>query len=293
MKINVLITGGSGFIGSHLTKACSLEKDIFVYAISRTDTKQDTEKVKYLKVDLAEEDFTNKLPDGIDCVIHLAQSQHYRDFPLRSEEIFNINARATLKLLNWGIAQKIKKFVYFSSGNVYEPQDKLLKETDQVGPGSFYGSSKLIAEELCKNYSQFFEVTIFRAFGIYGPGQKGMFIQNLFNKLINGQPIYLASGIGMKITPLFISDCIEIVLKVVQNSSKERAFIYNLCGNEVLTIKEIVDEMAAIRNISPNYISEDKKPMFLMGQNKKIISELGFSQKVSFKEGIKQCIVAL
>ncbi len=286
--MNILVTGANGFIGSNLIRKLAAASGTTVFACMRTDDGTLINNVKKIISDFSADDFENTLPNNIDCIIHLAQSKHYRNFPEKTKEIFKVNVASTLSLLQWGLKNSIKKFIYFSSGNVYKPQNKLMSETDELGAFSFYGSTKIMAEELCKSYKDYFEIDILRPFGIYGPKQEGMFIQNLLGRLQNEEAIYLASGIGMKTTPMYIDDCVEVVSKILMRDATKNCFVYNLSGKEVLTIKEVAEHLAAIKNITPKYVIENKEPLYLMGDSSKICSDLNFTPKINFENGIKQ-----
>lgn len=286
--MKILITGAGGFIGRELVERLRHDSNEII-AILRNDNNFFGQNIEKVFVDLSDDNFVEKLPSNIDCIVHLAQSEFYREFPEKATQIFDINVGATLKLLDWGLKNKIKKFIYFSSGNVYKPQNKLLEENDELQGVSFYGSSKMMAEELCKNYKDFFEVIIVRPFGVYGPNQTGMLIQNIHKRLLNNESIYLASGSGLNISLIYIDDCIDLAVGLVKKQLTKSLSIFNIAGNEILDLKQIAEGIGNIVGIVPNYVFENKEPMYLMASNKKIVETLNITPKITFNEGIKKC----
>jgi UDP-glucose 4-epimerase len=291
--LKVLITGGSGFIGSNLINRLKQNKDIIIYSLVRNDQVKETPGVINISADLETLDFTKQLPAGIDCIIHMAQSGNYRDFPSKSLSIFNVNIRSTQILLDWAYQNKVKKFLYFSSGNVYKQQDKLLSETDAAEPSNFYGTSKHIAEQLCKAYAGHFDVYILRPFAIYGPGQNGMFIQNILQRIEKEEKVILASNIGLKITPLYISDCITAITAILSLPEKKTCVTYNLCGSEVINMLQLAEQIGTLINKKPGFSLNQDSPVCLMGDNSKICNDLNFKIETDFRSGLRKTIEAI
>lgn len=237
--MNVLITGVNGFIGQHLSR--SLAREHNVYGVSRAEFAVDARKsISFIYADLSDPAFVDNLPRDIDCVIHLAQSQQYRDFPGGAVDMRRINIDATCKLLEWARKTGVQQFVFTSSANVYSGSKKLLVESDETLPGSFYGASKLAAEHLVRQYQSYFQVDILRLFTVYGPGQKGMLIPNLIERIAAGQSVTLAKGIGLYLTPVYVNDVVDVISKLICNSSNSGFRLFNVCGDSVSSLAEIV-----------------------------------------------------
>ncbi len=117
MKKNILITGVNGFIGSNFAKKNS--KKYNLYGIVK-DNKRKIKGVKYLKI----KNFYKQTNNKIDYIIHLAQSKNYKEFPNKSKDIFNSNIKLTAEILEFARINRIKKFIYLSTGSVYEKTKK-------------------------------------------------------------------------------------------------------------------------------------------------------------------------
>jgi len=184
--MNILISGADGFVGSNLLKKLLEEGSHEVYALSKKSGLQSSRKCHVIKCNLSDENFTKVLPNNVNVVVHLAQSNQYQNFPNEVDDIFKVNIIATQHLLDWSRKTGIKKFIFASSGNVYKPKNIMHSEEDACEPIGYYGATKYAAEQLMKAYNNFFQISILRLFGIYGPGQNKMTIPNIIKKIDNG-----------------------------------------------------------------------------------------------------------
>ncbi|MCK4846043.1 MAG: NAD(P)-dependent oxidoreductase [Deltaproteobacteria bacterium] len=255
---NILITGSKGHIGSNLVQALKAEGDCHIFEATRENG-----------CDLEEKGWVNNIPDGhYDVVIDLAQSRRYRDFPEGNEDVFAVNIRSTFELLEWSRIRGVKRFVFASTGIVYENQHgRKLNETDPCLPRSLYAASKLCAEHLIRQYADFFQVVIMRIFGVYGPSQSGNIIPSMIQRVRNGEEIYLAGNKGFFTTPIFISDCIKAISKVALDQLDTRELIFNLTGNEVLSLAEIVNIISKALNTKANIVVTEEEPQWVCGDN--------------------------
>jgi len=282
--MNVLLTGSSGFIGKRIINVL-VEKDFKIYATYKNSLDIDTSNLIKIQLDITSSNFEDYLPKNIDIVLHLAQSNQYRNIPSGIEDMYAINTHATFRLLEWARKNNIKKFIFTSTGNVYGNQNKLLKETDSCYPNSFYAASKFAAEKYVEQYSPFFEVVILRLFGVYGQGQMNMTIPNLIQRLKDRQSFSLAQNIGLEFTPIYIDDCVEYITKfILQNDLKET--IYNIAGSEVVSIRSVVELMSKYLKIEPKFEMTNATPTFLKGDFSLAAKTVGFVPNISIEEGL-------
>lgn len=288
--MKILITGGSGYIGSNLISELQKHTGFFIYALVRKSTTECPvyHNVDYIQCDLSGENFISYLPSGIDVVIHLAQSNYYREFPEKSDDIYQINVHATHQLLEWARKKAVKKFIYSSSGNVYKRENRKLVETDLCIPLDYYGTSKLISELLIKNYAPYFSIKILRIFGVYGPRQTGMLVANIINKVRSSQIITLARGCGVVFSPLYIEDCTEMIRKILNDGSEQT--IYNICGGEVVTLGDMLAVIGSALSIKPQIIITDEEPQYLIGSSSLFAQSFGYKYRFNIVSGLKKTI---
>ena len=171
--MKVFVTGGSGFIGSHLIAYLQKHRNADVYALVRD--RKNPKKLNISGIHLLEGDLFTvpSLPKDLDCIIHMAGITK----ACQTAGYYTVNQKGTASLLQTIRAQKVdlKRFVYLSSLAASGPGDegRSILENDQPAPVSSYGGSKMKAEMEVLKYKNFFPVVILRAAVIFGPGDPG------------------------------------------------------------------------------------------------------------------------
>ena len=223
----IVITGGSGLLGSHLLPRLEGEAEVHAY---RGDLTQGLDSAA--------------LPAKADAVIHLAQSRRFRDFPDSAGEVARINTLAAVDLAHYAAAAGASHFVYASTGGVYAPGPEPLAETAPLadaGAMGFYAATKLAAERLLAPFAGSFTLVILRPFFIYGRGQdRSMLIPRLADSVKAGTPIRLAGEDGLRLNPIHASDAAAAVRAALR---LDGSHVVNLAGPETLTLREIVEEL--------------------------------------------------
>lgn len=279
----VLITGGAGLIGQSLIP--KLAKLYEVVSIGTTCPSGDI--TKHIEINLSSDWSVDVLPHGVNAIIHLAQSAHFREFPEKSEEVFQVNTLSTLKLLNYAQKNGVQKFMYASSGGVYGKgnigfvEDAPIISNNKLG---FYLGTKLCSEVLVENYASFFDVDIMRFFFVYGEQQrKTMLIPRLVNSVIQGDPITLQGEEGIKINPIYVEDASNAIAQLLK---KKGCHQVNIAGSEVLSLKQIAKAIQGKVNKEPNFQYIEGEPQHLIGDTTKMNELLGKPQ-YTFSQGIE------
>ena len=282
---NILVTGGSGFIGKNLVKKL---KELG-HNVINCDLNLNAD----YSYDISNYDDLIKIPDPIDIIYHIAaQSYGYRSL-IEPELDLDWNAKGTLNVCRFAKERKIKKIVYASTMAVYGEGD-WLKETDELKPLSNYALSKLYGETCIKQFSQFgIDYTIFRIFPTYGPGQNltngrqgiaAVFVQ----QVVRGNKINVTGPLNRYRDITYIDDNINaLILGMDNRTSKE---IYNICTNTKTYVKDIIMkfiEFSGRNNFEvKNVGSEDGDQFGNTGDNSKL-KALGWSPKIKINEGLK------
>jgi UDP-glucose 4-epimerase len=287
--MKILITGSSGFIGRHLVSKLLEQPNVIIYAVSRSQVQEEKENLIPVQADLTKTNWTEALRTPVDIVIHLAQSRQHRNFPSGAEDMIQVNLVSTLNLLEWSRENKVKRFFLASTGNVYKPTEKLIEESDECEPTSMYAASKLCAEFLVKQYAGYFEHVILRLFGVYGPRQENMLIPDMIDRIRTGRPIILAQNIGITMTPLYISDCLSILEKMI-NPDRSIRGVFNLAGNEIVNMSKLTQMISSYLSKKPILQQIEDTPRSLKGSNKKVCETLPYIPSVSLAEGLKRII---
>jgi UDP-glucose 4-epimerase len=285
-----MVTGSTGLIGSHLIRVLGEENEI--YAISRnsfTAKEEEEGNIKPILLDLSSFWIPEQLPDiPIDAIIHLAQSEHFRDFPNSALSIFEVNTFSTLKLLDYACRIGAKTFIYASSGGIYRTGSHLCSEETEISLKNdlgFYINTKLCSEMLLESYSNHLTIIILRFFFVYGPGQqKNMLIPRLVQSVMDGRPVTLQGENGLRMNPTHVSDAVHSVCSAL---SLQENHVINIGGPNIMSLRDIAEEIG-------NHL--DKKPVFdvnpavepgdLIADIHKMSRLLG-EPKTSFEAGIQ------
>lgn len=291
--MKVLVTGGSGFIGSHVVdKLIDKGINVRVYDTIIPVFRKDTEFYHGSILDLAALGFAM---NGVDAVMHLAAVADVREVyndPYYSE---NINVRGTMNVLEAARKAGVKRIIYGSTTWVYsEAESDLVDESASLhSPRHLYTATKLAGEYYCQSYNRLYglEATILR-YGIpYGPrARDGAVIPIFVKKALNGEPLTIA-GDGMQFRKfIYVEDLAEGNVLALKTTAKNK--IYNLDGIEKISIKQIAEAVKkAIGGVDVVYTSA--RPGDFSG--KEISSdlarrELGWEPKTSFEEGLRKYI---
>jgi nucleoside-diphosphate-sugar epimerase len=288
--MKILITGSSGFIGQNLLKTLTKKNTDEIYGLDFCPIEYLKDKYIHITADIGSDDWIKQLPTDIETVIHLAQSKLYRSFPEGAADMVRVNIGVTFKLLEWSRKNCVKKFLFASTGNVYKPRKKILKETDSCQPNSMYAATKLSGENLVSQYGTFFQTIILRIFSVYGPGQTDMIIPSIIKYIKIGKEILLAQGVGLCFTPIHVSDCVEIIKRLINSTKLKHCEHFNLAGNEIISLSDIIQKVSTVLKKVPNIRYTNDKPKYLQGSNANICKALKYQPVISFDEGILKTI---
>lgn len=247
---NALVTGGAGFIGSHLSRRL-LEDGWNVTILDNLSTgyrDNIPEGAEFYDVDISNEDFISKLPNTqYDVVFHLAaQSSGEISFD-DSIYDFKTNSLSTLVLLDWCLKNNINRFIYTSSMSIYGDQDvQPVKTNFCPSPKSFYGAGKLASESYVNLYSQMgINTTSLRLFNVYGPGQN---MNNLRQGMVSIYMAYILKNqeILVKGSPdryrdlVYIDDVVEAYIRCLDRP-ETYGKTYNVATGMKTTVKDLLN----------------------------------------------------
>lgn len=291
--MKVLVTGGSGFIGSHVVdKLRDKGVDVRVYDGIMPTFRKDIEYYQGSILDVGGLSFAM---DGIDAVMHLAAVADVKDVFIEPSYAESINVRGTINVLEAARRANAKRVIYGSTTWVYNEIDanKVDESTTLQAPSHLYTATKLAGEYYCQTYSKLYglEVTILR-YGIpYGPRARDEAVIPIFvKKALNGEALTIAGDGSQFRNFIYVEDLAAgnaLALKFIAKNK-----IYNLDGKEKISIKHIAETIQKILgNVKIEYVPV--RPGDFLG--KEVSSdlakkELGWEPKVDFEEGLKRYI---
>jgi UDP-glucose 4-epimerase len=286
MSKRVLVTGASGFIGRRLVAALAGRHELVALARDEADL---PENVDAVVADLSEP-LAKALPSRIDSVIHLAQSRRYREFPEGAPDVFSVNVQGTFNLLEYARRAGAQSFVFTSTGGIYGYSYERFVESDPVSPLNFYFSSKYSAELLLANYQRFFSTIVLRPFFVYGPGQQRMLIPTLIDRVTAGERVTVEGQPGLRINPIYVDDAVRVFEPALAH---EGAGLFNVAGNEAITITDLVHLIAELAG-RPAQISHADNNLAgdLLGDNSQMREVLGVTPTTALWDGLARTIAA-
>jgi len=281
----ILLTGASGLIGAHLADSLGRSQEIF--ALGRSWPAGLADGVRPIVTDLASSWTMDILPAKIDAVIHLAQSNRWREFPQHAADIFAVNVATTARLLDYAVRAGATQFVLASTGGLYGSsdiavtEDSVLKAHD--GPLRFYFESKRAAEMLALAYSDRLRVSILRPFFIYGPGQRSpKLVPRLVDSVRRGTPVLLRGEFGTILNPVAVEDVTKLIEACLRDGYHG---LINVSGGQVTSIRSMADRIAALLGVTASFRQESGAAEQFVADTTLMGQLLGV-QPIGFDDGI-------
>jgi nucleoside-diphosphate-sugar epimerase len=284
----ILVTGATGLVGSHLLPLFGPDQEIHILS-RQAPPEAAAGNVVHHQLDLGGEFDPAVLPERVDGVVYLAQSDHFRDFPERALDIFEVNVASPLRLLDYARRAGARAFVSASSGGVYGSGERGLSE-DHFIPASgnlgFYLSTKLCGEILAENYAPYMNVALLRLFFAYGRGQKrSMLVPRLVDNIRAGNPINLQGRDGIRINPVHAGDAARAVRAALDLEGCARI---NVAGPDTVSIREIGEIIGAKVGRAPVFaVDETQVGQNLIGDIDKM-SALLVAPERRFEDGVTE-----
>jgi UDP-glucose 4-epimerase len=298
IKMNVLITGGAGFVGSHLADAC-LQRGYGTYVLDNLSTGRKenlSPGVELIIADIARDDLDDIVSKvKPEYIFHLAAQS---SVPVSIRDPFldaEVNIIGTIKLLEAARKNGVKKIIYASSAAVYgNPCYLPINETHQRVPLSFYGISKYVPEYYMKVYMDLYGLsfTALRYANIYGPRQiphgEGGVIAIFVDRILKGEEIVIHGDGEQTRDFIYVTDIALANLAAMEHGD---GGIYNIgtgvpttINQLVSTLEEIVDAPIAKR-YGPAREGDIRDSYF---DSTPAINELNWKPQISLSEGLKK-----
>lgn len=244
-KMSVLITGGTGFIGSRLALEC-LRRGHAVKVLGQENTPAESSNRKMVEDrggevllrSVTERQGLPELLDGVDVVFHLAATQHEMNVP--DQKFWDVNVSGTRNLLDASVQAGVKRFVHGSTIGVYGVTTGVIDENTLCVPDNIYGVTKLEGERIALGYRDRIPVVVIRIPEVYGPGDRRLL--KLFKAI--GKNAFFVIGSGENLHHLiYIDDLVEGLLQAAVHPDAANG-LFLLAGKEAVTTNEMVSTIA-------------------------------------------------
>lgn len=307
--MKILVTGGAGFIGSHLIDQLLVDGhtiinvDNFDSFYSRSIKEKNIEKhFDFTNYEFKELDITKRLDldklfeeNKFDQIIHLAAKAGVRPSILNPIAYEITNVQGTINILENAKIHGVKKIVFASSSSVYGINENIpWDESDlKLLPISPYAASKVSAENYGKVYSELYGIQFIalRFFTVFGPRQRpDLAIHKFFKLAYEEKPIPFFGDGSTSRDYTFVSDIIEGIIGAVNYQTTDAKFeIFNLGNSHPVSLKELID---AIQLITEKKLIIDRQPLQEGDVNRtfsnisKAEKHFGYKPKTELKKGL-------
>jgi UDP-glucose 4-epimerase len=293
--MRVLVTGGGGFIGSHVVDRLldrGMTPRIFDLSASPYHSPLEVETFTGSITDPANLDLAMR---DCDAVIHLAavaDVSHVLADPVLAEEV---NTRGTLNVLEAACRAKVGRVVYGSTTWVYSDcaEREVDEETPIPAPRHLYTATKLAGETYCAGYAELYDLesTVLR-FGIpYGPRARAAGVVAKFTDLaFEGKALTIAGDGSQSRSFIYVEDLADGIVAGLRPEAANRT--YNLSGEEVVTILEIAERVQENTD-GCEIVHTPPRPGDFPGKvisNERALQELGWEAETSFREGVRRYV---
>lgn len=300
-----LVTGGAGFIGSHLVRGLLARGDA-VRVLDNFSTgkienlSQLDGSLEIIEADLRDASKVAQAVKGVDYVFHQAAFVSVPQSMQEPQTCFAVNVTGTLNLLETAYEGDVKQVVLASSAAVYgESQELPLKENTALGVLSPYAASKQVNEVYAGLYTRGFglPVVALRYFNVYGPRQSPesdyaaaipIFIRRLLDRRA---PTIFGDG-GQRRDFIFVADVVRANM-LAANNPQAAGGVYNICTGEEISILDLVDTLSHIIPDAPAPEFGPPRPGDIyrsLGDPSRAEKVLKFKPEVSLLEGLTQTV---
>lgn len=300
--VKALVTGGCGFIGSHLVEALVNEEGFDVVVLDNLIKGKlksiqyliDKGQVKLIEGDIRCKDAVDEAMSGVDYVFHTA-AVHIQRSSASPDECIDVNIKGSYNVFLSALQHKVKRVVFSSSSSVYGNPKKLpMREDDQLFPAEPYGAAKLYCEHLLEHLQKRgLEWNALRYFNVYGERQAAHayyttvvidFVKRIFN---NEPPIIDGKG-DQSMDFTHVSDVVRANILAMKSKAANEAF--NVGTGISTTISQLAEIIikALDKKIKPIFREREVLVSKRQADTSKAKKLLGFEAQVGVKEGLAQ-----
>jgi UDP-glucuronate 4-epimerase len=314
-KKNILVTGGAGFIGSHLVDALLNAGNYEIYCIDNFDPfyapsikKQNLENASgNPRFHLFQLDLATTSPEELlkifssisfDSIIHLAARAGVRPSIEQAKTYYDINVMGTLSLLEFVRHAHIPRFIFASSSSVYGNNPNVpWKETDLLHqPVSPYGATKLAAEELGIVYSRLYSLQFItlRLFTVHGPRQRPDLAIHQFYNLINEERPLTLFGDGHTLRDYtYVTDIVSGIMAALEYKGSDSNIIFNLGDSRQISLLQLVQTLEEYMNKKAIINWQEEQPGDVpqtFADISKAAALLNYHPRIMLEEGIQRFV---
>lgn len=299
----VLVTGGAGFIGSHVLDALDERgaTPVVVDDLFAGRREHVPEEIRFYDRDVRSDAFADTVREvAPDTIVHLAAIHHIPYCNDNPEEAFEVNTMGTRTLLEAARdVENLQQVVFASTAAVYAPDDEPHEETDRPGPIDIYGRTKLVGEDLAELFHRQTGVpaTSARLFNVYGTRETNEhLIPAILDQLRDGARAIELGNLAPARDFVHVTDVAEALVALLTEFD-EGYRAYNVGTGTEHTVREVVEHTAEALGEpidvtqAAERVRESDRP-HLRPSTERIEDEVGWTAEVEFTEGLRALLEA-
>jgi nucleoside-diphosphate-sugar epimerase len=297
--MKALVTGGAGFIGSHIVAGLLREKhkvvildDLSAGSMERVPTRETT----FIKGSITDKEALEKATKGIDVIFHEAAQVSVAYSMTHPKETWETNIRGTKLVLNAAAKAGVRRVVFASSAAVYGNALPPLHEEKDLKPISPYGDSKRMGELLMQEYSEKegLETVSLRYFNVYGPGQNprseysGVISKFIVRMTQGERPVIFGNGTQTR-DFIFVGDVAKANL-LAALAKKAKGEAYNIATGRAISINELAGTLNKVLGSQLEPVFEPEKPgdiKYSFADASLAKKKIGFEARTTLEQGLK------
>jgi UDP-glucose 4-epimerase len=302
----VLVTGGAGFIGSHVVDSLvdrgygvRVVDDLSAGKLSNIEAHLKSGRVDFVRGDVKDAEFVRKCVRDVGAVVHLAAITSVPFSVDNPGFTYDTNVAGTLNLLISCAEEKVGKFVFTSSCAVYgEPQWLPVNEECPTGPISPYAESKLAAEHFCMGFHEkrLLRSVILRLFNVYGPRQGVNDYSGVVTRFIDrsrqGLPLIIYGDGSQTRDFVHVLDVVEAVLSSLENADAEGE-VFNIGSGAPVSVLELAKTVLELTDSNLEILYDKPRVgdvKYSYADVSKATRLLGYKPKLSLKDGLRSLL---
>ncbi|MBO67063.1 MAG: NAD-dependent dehydratase [Acidiferrobacteraceae bacterium] len=296
--MKALVTGGAGFIGSHLVEAL-LSKGYNVVVIDnfcggRSQNLTTVESdIRIIEADISTDGTWSHAFSGVDCVFHLAALADIVPSIQQPEKYFRTNVHGTFNVIQAARLHNIKRFIYVASSSAYGiPKIYPTSESAPICPKYPYALTKHLGEELVMHWANVYSIPSLslRLFNVYGPrsrttGTYGAVFGVFLAQKLAGKPLTVVGDGTQTRDFTYVSDVCQALIVAAESARTQR--IYNVGSGHTVSVNRVVELLGGD---SVNIPKRPGEPDCTFADISKISLELGWNPQITIEEGAKKVL---
>jgi UDP-glucose 4-epimerase len=293
-----LVTGGSGFIGSHVVDAlleAGVDEAIVFDARVREENLQHalaSRRVRVIEGDVGDVDAVGDAVEGVRGVFHLAV------LPLgpcleNPRRCLDVNVVGTFNVLEAARCAGVRKLVFSSASSVYGDTTETMDESHPLDARTMYGASKIAGEYFMRAFNDLYglEYVALRYMNVYGPRQEGGLIPAVLGRILAGDAPVIAGDGSQSFDFVHVADVASANVAAMASDVSDEAF--NVSSGEEVSVREIVERLIALSGVDVEPVSDHEQRVLMrrrVGSNEKLAGAVGWRPAYDLDSGLRDVV---